>query len=294
MKNNIIYDNEFTNRYLYLLENKELILSLCIDYGIEKEYYRNKISECKNLLRKLKDKSSNEYKLVNSSIIEYKVLLKEPKPYLMDNISPKITKMFKEFLLSDISFDKTNLYKCIERIKNNGISLERMNRVIEFYKIRREKNMYLRNTDAFPVWKIIDYVRKDSMNNPTALKALDKYYNFDRYFLTGINWDSGYYLEDAEAQEKNMYLNLYQRPYLCSSSSYDSVIYSFYKNEFEVEPSYLTPKENKDKVEIIKQDDTFESYLANKENYTSNEKLHAKLILNERNLDKRIVKSLNK
>ena len=43
MKNNIIYDNEFTNRYLYLLENKELILSLCIDYGIEKEYYKNKI-----------------------------------------------------------------------------------------------------------------------------------------------------------------------------------------------------------------------------------------------------------
>lgn len=294
MKNNIIYDNEFTNRYLYLLENKELILSLCIDYGIEKEYYMNKIKECKTLLRKIKDKSSNEYKLVNSSIKEYKVLLKEPKPYLMDNISPEITNMFKEFLFSDKSFDKTNLYSCIERIKNNGISLERMNRVIEFYKIRREKNMYLRNTDAFPVWKIIDYVRKESMNNPTALKALDKYYNFDRYFLTGINWNSGYYLDETEAQEKNMYLNLYQRPYLCSSSCYDSVIYSFYKNEFEVEPSYLTLKENKDKVEITKQDDTFESYLANKENYTSNEKLHAKLILNERNLDKRIVKSLNK
>ena len=52
-KNNQITE-ELIKRYLYLYENRELILSLCIKTGIEKKYIKNEIRELKKIKTKLK------------------------------------------------------------------------------------------------------------------------------------------------------------------------------------------------------------------------------------------------
>ena len=39
MNINIVQD-ELMKRYLYLYDNKDLILAMCINYGIEKDYYK--------------------------------------------------------------------------------------------------------------------------------------------------------------------------------------------------------------------------------------------------------------
>lgn len=47
MNINIVQD-ELMKRYLYLYENKDLILAMCINYGIEKDYYKKQIKKIKN------------------------------------------------------------------------------------------------------------------------------------------------------------------------------------------------------------------------------------------------------
>ena len=42
--------NEIIKRYMYLYQNKELILALCIGAGIEKEKLEKKIKESERLL----------------------------------------------------------------------------------------------------------------------------------------------------------------------------------------------------------------------------------------------------
>ena len=290
-----VYDKEFIKRYLYLLENKELILGLCIDYGIEKEHYKTRIKENKNLQKKFKDKNSLEYKLLESLLDSCKKSLSEPKPYMMKMVNPEIPKMFEEFLFTDNRIELTDLYKCIEGIKNNHLYLDSMNTLIENLRQRRSKNVYLKDVDPFNVWRILDYVRSNCNDDPTTLYALDKYYNFDRFFVTGYNWNSSYYLDDKEAEDKNYLLHDYPKVEIfVSSSLYDEIgLYSYYENEFEEESNYLKSGDT-NYGPIEDKDYSFKHYLANRANYDENLKRRAKMILNERNFDKRILKSLTK
>lgn len=291
-----VYDKEFIKRYLYLLENKELILGLCIDYGIEKEYYQTKIKENKHLLKKFKDKNSPEYELIESLLEKSKKALKEPKPYLMKKVNPEIPKMYEDFLFTDNRMEQTDLYKCIEGIKNNHLYLDSMDTLIENLRQRRSTNMYLKDVDPFNVWRILDYVRTNCNKDPETLYALDKYYNFDRYFVTGINWRSGYYLESDEAKEKNNYLQLFPKVELFNSSSlYDDLgIFSYYQNEFEEESDYRNYVVCYNYGNLEEKDYNFKHFLAVRDNYSENYKHQAKMILDERNLDKRITRSLTK
>ncbi len=95
-----VYDNEFIRRYLYLLENKELILGLCINYDIEKDYLNTRIRDSKHLLKSFK-KGSSEYELLSTMYNDFKKALREPKPYLMKKVDPSITNMYEEFLFGD-------------------------------------------------------------------------------------------------------------------------------------------------------------------------------------------------
>ena len=79
-----------------------------------------------------------------------------------------------------------------------------------------------------------------------------------------------------------------------SSSLYDEIgLYSYYENEFEEESNYLKSGDT-NYGPIEDKDYSFKHYLANRANYDENLKRRAKMILNERNFDKRILKSLTK
>ena len=39
---------ELMKRYLYLYDNKELVLALCINYGIRENYYKERIKKKMN------------------------------------------------------------------------------------------------------------------------------------------------------------------------------------------------------------------------------------------------------
>lgn len=43
---NTLGENELIKRYIYLYQNKELILALCIGRGIEKEEIKSNIKKC--------------------------------------------------------------------------------------------------------------------------------------------------------------------------------------------------------------------------------------------------------
>lgn len=50
---NTLEENELIKRYIYLYQNKELILALCIDRDIEKEKIKSNIKKCENLIKKI-------------------------------------------------------------------------------------------------------------------------------------------------------------------------------------------------------------------------------------------------
>lgn len=49
-----LVQEELIKRYLYIYENKDLILSLCINDGIEKEYYKKELKSTNDLIKKIK------------------------------------------------------------------------------------------------------------------------------------------------------------------------------------------------------------------------------------------------
>ena len=106
---------------------------------------------------------------------------------------------------------------------------------------RRQNNMHLKRIPTFTVWKILTYVKNKNKNNSVVLEALEKYYNIDRYMLTGIDWKSGYKLlpTDYETGEK---LSAFPNSRLIGESNaggeYSAVISEYPGNEFEEEDNY--------------------------------------------------------
>ena len=248
-----LVQEELMKRYLYLYDNKELILALCINYGIRENYYKEQIKKKNELKKRLRkqlknsktklDQTMDDYEMFHLllSTVEDEKSLKEPKPYLYAKVSDDIINAYEEFLFTDENMQDTNLYKHIEALKNNPVFLETVQEMINKLEERRQKNLHLKRIPTFTVWKILTYVKNKNKDNATVLDALEKYYNIDRYILTGINWESGYKLLpiDYETVEK---LSAFPNSRLIGESNaggeYSAVISEYPGNEFEEEDNY--------------------------------------------------------
>ncbi len=248
-----LVQEELMKRYLYLYDNKELILALCINYGIRENYYKEQIKKKNELKKRLRKQLKNSKTKLDQTMDDYEMYhlllstaedeksLKEPKPYLYAKVSDDIINAYEEFLFTDENMQDTNLYKHIEALKNNPVFLETVQEMINKLEERRQKNLHLKRIPTFTVWKILTYVKNKNKDNATVLDALEKYYNIDRYILTGINWESGYKLLpiDYETGEK---LSAFPNSRLIGESNaggeYSAVISEYPGNEFEEEDNY--------------------------------------------------------
>ena len=223
--------NEIIKRYMYLYQNKELILALCIGTGIEKEKLEKKIKESERLL------SSNSVynrELIKLELENANYDLEHEKYYLMANVNDSIVDMYEDFLFSDKEMEELNLYKHIEGVKNSKY-LDVFNTLIENLETRRKRNFHLKKVPTFTVWKILSYVRRKNIDNRLVLDALDKYYNIDRFMLTGDNYESGYKLLESDIYRLGEYcLVKYPSTILMTGG----IINDFENNSFEIEDDY--------------------------------------------------------
>jgi hypothetical protein len=223
--------NEIIKRYMYLYQNKELILALCIGTGIEKEKLEKKIKESERLL------SSNSVynrELMKLELEKANYDLEHEKYYLMANVNDSIVDMYEDFLFSDKEMEELDLYKHIEGVKNSKY-LDVFNTLIENLETRRKRNFYLKKVPTFTVWKILSYVRRKNIDNRLVLDALDKYYNIDRFMLTGDNYESGYKLLESDIYRLGEgSLVKYPSTILMTGG----IINDFENNSFEIEDDY--------------------------------------------------------
>ena len=228
--------NEIIKRYMYLYQNKELILALCIGTGIEKDKLENKIKEFEKLL------SNNSVFKNNSTIRELMKIelenanydLGHEKYYLMANVNDSIVDMYEDFLFSDKEIEELDLYKHIEGVKNSKY-LDVFNTLIENLESRRKRNFHLKKVPTFTVWKILSYVRRKNIDNILVLYALDKYYNIDIFMLTGDNYESGYKLLESDLYRLGEgSLVKYPSTILMTGG----IINDFENNSFEIEDDY--------------------------------------------------------
>ncbi len=223
--------NEIIKRYMYLYQNKELILALCIGTGIEKEKLEKKIKESERLL------SSNSVynrELMKLELENANYDLEHEKYYLMANVNDSIVDMYEDFLFSDKEMEELDLYKHIEGVKNSKY-LDVFITLIENLETRRKRNFYLKKVPTFTVWKILSYVRRKNIDNRLVLDALDKYYNIDRFMLTEDNYESGYKLLESDINRLGEYcLVKYPSTILMTGG----IINDFENNSFEIEDDY--------------------------------------------------------
>lgn len=216
---------------MYLYQNKELILALCIGTGIEKEKLEKKIKESERLL------SSNSVynrELMKLELENANYDLEHEKYYLMANVNDSIVDMYEDFLFSDKEMEELDLYKHIEGVKNSKY-LDVFNTLIENLETRRKRNFHLKKVPTFTVWKILSYVRRKNIDNRLVLDALDKYYNIDRFMLTGDNYESGYKLLESDINRLGEgSLVKYPSTILMTGG----IINDFENNSFEIEDDY--------------------------------------------------------
>ena len=216
---------------MYLYQNKELILALSIGTGIEKEKLEKKIKESERLL------SSNSVynrELMKLELEKANYDLEHEKYYLMANVNDSIVDMYEDFLFSDKEMKELDLYKHIEGVKNSKY-LDVFNTLTENLETRRKRNFHLKKVPTFTVWKILSYVRRKNIDNRLVLDALDKYYNIDRFMLTGDNYESGYKLLESDIYRLGEgSLVKYPSTILMTGG----IINDFENNSFEIEDDY--------------------------------------------------------
>lgn len=260
--------SELIKRYNYLYENKELILAECIVYEIDKEKIEKEIKRMKKLLKRI-DKIDDIYKLANDLMKAYNKDLKTKKPYLMKEQPKEYVDMIEEITLGDKEIEETELYKRIEYIKNNSVLTYQFNKKINDLEVRRNKNEHLKKIPTFTVWKILSYVRKRYETNSIVSKALDKYYNIDRYVIANDDCMFGYYVPEE--------IPKYNYPDSALYGCFDGefVAYAYKANSYEEEDSY---KELMYSIELT--DNYYPSKFANalaNSNYIINKKENIKI-----------------
>lgn len=228
--------NELVKRYIYLYQNKELILALCIGRGIEKEKIKSNIKKCKDLIKRNSICRENEKlkNLLKSQIEDYYLKLKTENYYLMSRVNKDIVSMFEDFLFSDDMMENSNLYKHIEAVKLNRKFLDIFNYSIELLEERRQTNIQLRKLPTFTVWRILSYVRRNNKGNKKILNALDKYYNLDRFIIAEDDCTTGYYMTESDYEDSERYYK-YPNDIIIAGG----IIILSYKNCFEEEDNYF-------------------------------------------------------
>lgn len=228
--------NELVKRYIYLYQNKELILALCIGRGIEKEKIKSNIKKCKDLIKRNSICMENEKlkNLLKSQIEDYYLKLKTENYYLMSRVNKDIVSMFEDFLFSDDMMENSNLYKHIEAVKLNRKFLDIFNYSIELLEERRQTNIQLRKLPTFTVWRILSYVRRNNKGNKKILNALDKYYNLDRFIIAEDDCTTGYYMTESDYEDSERYYK-YPNDIIIAGG----IIILSYKNCFEEEDNYF-------------------------------------------------------
>lgn len=231
---NIIYD-ELIKRYMYLYENKELILAMCIRRINEDDNIKSDISKYEEYKRTLKISDTS---LFDNIISELKSRLGVEKYYLCTDVSDEIISAYEEFLFSDCPIECTVLYNHIESLKNSPIFLESINDMINSLEERRSYNKCLNKVPTFTVWKILDYVRLKYLNNKVVLGALDKYYNIDRTIMTGLDSVCGYYMFGEECFDDEK-LSKYPCSTIVSGVNGSYLIMDYKNNQYEHEDDYI-------------------------------------------------------
>lgn len=228
--------NELVKRYIYLYQNKELILALCIGRGIEKEKIKSNIKKCKDLIKRNSICRENEKlkNLLKSQIEDYYLRLKTENYYLMSRVNEDIVSMFEDFLFSDDMMENSNLYKHIEAVKLNRKFLDIFNYSIELLEERRQTNIQLRKLPTFTVWRILSCVRRNNKGNKKILNALDKYYNLDRFIIAEDDCTTGYYMTESDYEDSERYYK-YPNDIIIAGG----IIILSYKNCFEEEDNYF-------------------------------------------------------
>lgn len=231
---------ELIKRYKYLYENKEVILALFIEAKIQTKTYKAKLRKTKQTKKDAKRLKQEElYPIIDNCISYYKKALKTPKYYLMDKITDDDIEILEEFLFTDYDIEDTLLYRMTEYLKCDELYLKEANNKIQEIQERRNKNKILKDKEFITVWRILNYVRDKNKDNLTYIKALDKYYNLERYIKTGINWNSGYILLESDVKE---YINL-EEDYNNSKNNKEficiEIIPNYLTNEFEQEDDYF-------------------------------------------------------
>ena len=230
----IIYD-ELIKRYLYLYENKELILAMCIRKINVDKMLKADIEKWNEYKKKL---NISDEKLFDSIICSLYSELGKEKYYLCTDVDDEIISAYEEFLFSDCPIEYAVLYKHIESLKNNPIYLESVNDMINSLEERRSYNKWLSKISTFTVWKILDYVRLKYLNNKVVLGALDKYYNIDRTVMTGLDSICGYKMFGEECFDEEK-LSKYPSSTIVSGVSGSYVILDYQNNCYEHEDDYI-------------------------------------------------------
>ena len=161
---------------------------------------------------------------------------------MFKEVKDEIVNSFEEFLFTDDTIENTQLYKRIEDLKDNPKYLDLVQGLISELEERREKNEFLKRIPAFTVWKILTYVKNKNKGNKVLLDALERYYNIDRYMLTGINWESGYKLLPVDYEQEDKLESVHTSDIVGKANfggEYGAIICSYPGNEFEEEDNYF-------------------------------------------------------
>lgn len=246
MNNQLFYD-ELVKRYMYLYENRELILAMCIRRINIDDKLREQIASYKEHQKRLMNVDKHLFDDVIKSIRDQ---LGIEKFYLSANVSKKIVNAYEEFLFTDGSIEDTEIYKYVEALKNSEVYMDSVTNMISCLNERRSYNQWLKRIPTFTVWKILGYVRRKYENNAVALEALDKYYNIDRTVMTGMDSECGYKLFGVECEDDEKLMK-YPDMTLLSGVPGSYIIFNYSPNEYEIEDDYFSFKSVLDEEETL-------------------------------------------
>lgn len=239
-----LFREELIKRYMFLYENKELILAMCIRKINIDDELKESIKTWEDYLKRLK---INDKTVFIDMINSYKGQLGIEKPYLCDRVSENIVLAFEEVLFTDGDLEDTQLYKHVMGLKNNPVFFESVMDLVDDLNTRRSFNQFLKNYPAFSVWKILGYVREKYKNNSVALEALDKYYNIERTMITGLDSENGYLIFGDECYDDEK-LSKYPSLTLTGGVPGSYIICDYKKNKYELEDDYFVFGDEEDKV----------------------------------------------
>ena len=230
-----VFSEELVKRYMFLQENKELILAMCIRRINIDDELKADIKSYEGYKKRLKISDKEVFDAVIKSLKEQ---LGKDKYYLCSKVSKKIVDAFEEVLFTDGNLEETQLYKYVTALKNDQLMYESVMDMIDDLEERRKCNQHLSRIPTFTVWKILNYVRRKYKDNAVALEALDKYYNIERTMFTGMDSECGYFLKGEECEDDEK-LSKYYSSTIIGGVPGSYIICDYKGNKYETEDDYF-------------------------------------------------------